>query len=179
MLSQLYSALFLLIPIVIGGVLHMFILTYGWLAFLKIPVYPKWFGANKTWHGFIVMPLVTILGVFCAQLIEQSLSLKPLLTPYPAILLGLALGLGYIIFELPNSFIKRRLGVPPGETPQRFRYFFILIDQLDSAFGFILVYYFFIKLHISIAFILLLIFPFVALIIKRLLFILKLKKHYH
>jgi CDP-diacylglycerol--serine O-phosphatidyltransferase len=71
------------------------------------------------------------------------------------------------------------LGVPAGETPQRFRFFFILVDQLDSAFGFILVYYFFIDISISMVFTLLIIFPFVALIIKRLLFILKLKKHYH
>ena len=33
--------------------------------------------------------------------------------------LGLALGLGYSLSELPNSFVKRRLGIPPGGVSKR------------------------------------------------------------
>jgi hypothetical protein len=46
--------------------------------------------------------------------------------------LGGALGLGYCIAELPNSFVKRRLGIPPAHTSSRFQY---LIDQSDSVIG--------------------------------------------
>jgi len=182
MLSDLITALFLLLPIVIGGVLHMVVLTHGWAAVLKVPVYPRWFGANKTWHGFIIMPLVTIPGVFVAQGVEQMLSPTQMigvtLMPYSPIVLGGILGMGYILFELPNSFVKRRLGIAPGETPAQYRLFFILLDQVDSAFGFVLAYYWVTDMSFSIALTMLLIFPGVALLVKRLLFIFKLKKNY-
>ena len=46
--------------------------------------------------------------------------------------LGLAVGLGYSLGELPNSFLKRRLGITPGERRSAVQY---LVDQADSAFG--------------------------------------------
>lgn len=182
MFNDLYTGLFLLLPIVVGGVLHMLVLTHEWVPALKIPVYPAWFGANKTWHGFIVMPLVTILGVLFAQALERTLGpvafINVTLLPYSAVLLGVLLGFGYIFFELPNSWLKRRLGIPPGATPKRHRVVFILLDQLDSAVGFVLVYYCWIDISVSVALTMLVIFPGVALSVKRILYWTKLKKHY-
>ncbi len=46
------------------------------------------------------------------------------------------MGLAYVLFELPNSFIKRRMDIPSGKTVSgtKGRIFF-LIDQVDSLFG--------------------------------------------
>ena len=57
-----------------------------------------------------------------------------------ALSLGFILGLTYILFELPNSFIKRRLGIPPGAKFNYKGVSFSLIDKMDSAFGVCLVY---------------------------------------
>jgi CDP-diacylglycerol--serine O-phosphatidyltransferase len=95
-----------------------------------------------------------------------------------AIALGLILGLAYILFELPNSFVKRRLGIKPGEIPERNKYIFIIMDQLDSGIGFALAYYLFYDISLSLALLIILTFPVVALVVKRMLFILKLKQHY-
>lgn len=87
------------------------------------------------------MPLATWPGVILAQKLETLFDLNaPLLTTEPAWLLGLLLGLGYCLAELPNSFIKRRLGVKEGQTSDRFKWFFVVLDQADSAFGCMLAY---------------------------------------
>ena len=51
--------------------------------------------------------------------------------------LGVAAGFGFMLGELPNSFLKRQLGIPPGEAPKEglARPFFLLADRLDSIVG--------------------------------------------
>jgi CDP-diglyceride synthetase len=56
------------------------------------------------------------------------------------IVLGVLLGLAYALAELPNSFVKRRLGIEPGKRPPRHAAWFALLDQADSAIGCVLVY---------------------------------------
>jgi hypothetical protein len=55
-------------------------------------------------------------------------------------LLGAILGFTYLLFELPNSYMKRKLGVTPGAKHQQYCYFFSWVDKSDSAFGLSLVY---------------------------------------
>ena len=174
------TALFLTLPIVVGGTLHMVFVTKQWLNVLAVPVQECWFGANKTWRGFIVMPLVTIPGVWLIQLIEPLVENGFLvsLQETSTVILGLGLGLGYVLLELPNSFIKRRLGAAPGKIPERCRYYFILFDQLDSGIGFTLAYYLLLDIPVNILFIQVAIFPIVALIVKRGLYFFQLKKTY-
>lgn len=68
------------------------------------------FGDNKTWEGFAA-------GVIAGTL--TGIALKPF---YPAVglaemvIVGLVEGLGAMIGDLANSFVKRRLGMKPG-TP--------------------------------------------------------------
>jgi hypothetical protein len=53
---------------------------------------------------------------------------------------GTVMGVAYMLFELPNSFIKRRLEIPDGKTERGVKgKIFFVIDQLDSMFGVILV----------------------------------------
>ena len=65
------------------------------------------------------------------------------------LLIGLLLGLGYALFELPNSFLKRRLDITPGKTLKGFmKGFFVFLDQADSVFGCALVVWLFYPLGI-------------------------------
>lgn len=173
-------ALWLTLPIVVGGVAHMFFVANNWLPALKVPILASAFGKNKTWRGVVVMPLVTVpgallLGAFSTVLPEK---LAFSLSNVSLVLLGILLGLGYVLFELPNSYIKRRVGIPPGETPEKGRFWFIAMDQLDSAFGFSLVYALVLDLPLVTYLFLLLQFPIVALLVKRILYWVRLKKSY-
>lgn len=128
-IGQIY---WLLLPIILGGVANM--------VFVKLPVLKAWrvpmdggktlrdgkrlFGDNKTWKGFVGMTVLTSL--FAALLWSWSLGIVR------AVLLGAGLGLAYVLFELPNSFVKRRLGRNAGTNGGIVQTFF---DQADSVIG--------------------------------------------
>lgn len=87
------------------------------------------------------MPFATLPGVWLSQGLERVFDLNtPLLVGHSPVLLALLLGLGYCLAELPNSFIKRRLGIKEGKTSDKAKWFFVVLDQADSAFGCILAY---------------------------------------
>lgn len=132
--SILQHTLIVVVPLVLTNTLHMLLVKYSWLSFINIPISEKQFGQNKTWRGFIFLIIVNALFVFTTvQLFAIQLN--------NSAFLGATLGFTYLFFELPNSFMKRKLGVGPGEKHQRYRYFFSWIDKSDSAFGLSLVYW--------------------------------------
>ena len=55
--------------------------------------------------------------------------------------LGLLAGIGFMAGELPNSFVKRQLGIAPGDAPTSLplRLATGLFDRIDSIFGVLLV----------------------------------------
>ncbi len=54
--------------------------------------------------------------------------------------LGALLGFAYMLFELPNSFIKRRLSIADGKTVHGIKgLVFFVVDQVDSIFGVVFV----------------------------------------
>jgi CDP-diglyceride synthetase len=136
------SRVFLLtVPLIVGGVVHMMAVKADILSYFKKPIHQSWFGRNKTWRGFLVMPLATWPGVLLARALEPAFELNaPLFAGHSTILLALLLGLGYCLAELPNSFVKRRLGVREGQPSERFTWFFVVLDQADSAIGCLLAY---------------------------------------
>jgi len=91
------------------------------------------FGANKTWRGAAVM--------FCGALgATLALSrwpwyrsrLPPELCEASPLLTGALLGAGVVVGELPNSFLKRQLNVPPGERSRSLAGTALsLFDQVD------------------------------------------------
>lgn len=139
------SALIIILPLIIAGIAHSVTIRKNWLVSLAqrpidmgLKVADKRiFGANKTWRGVLVMPIVTaisaILIIPLRDFLPNSLSLRPDIF---FVFLGLILGLAYILAELPNSFIKRQVAVGPGARPEGvwgiIAYF---IDQFDSATG--------------------------------------------
>ena len=106
------------------------------------------FGDNKTWKGllgYVVLNslMMLVLGIFFSILNWNDYSFiyqNHANTPVFNISVGALLGLVYAVFELPNSFLKRRLGIKPGKTAKGWkRVFFVFLDQADSIFGLCLV----------------------------------------
>jgi CDP-archaeol synthase len=96
------------------------------------------FGANKTWRGVVVAVVGCTLGVMVQRAIGERAG-RVALVDYrgPSImLLGIAMGIGASIGELPNSFVKRRCGIAPGATASgRRRALFYVWDQVDLMIG--------------------------------------------
>ena len=95
------------------------------------------FGPNKTIRGFVVMvPAAALAFALLGAAAPASLGIWDL-RPWSFAGLGAVAGLGFMIGELPNSFVKRQLDIPAGSaarTP-----FAALLhfagDRLDSGFG--------------------------------------------
>lgn len=174
-MSELLLVYYLQIPVVIGGVLHMVVVSRGWLPQLAVPVQQRLFGANKTWRGFIVVPLLTAVGALLLMPVELLLGERAPIRAAWLLPAGLWAGLGYMLGELPNSFFKRRLGIAPGATPEQGRRFFVLMDQLDSGIGVALAYALFPGLSLTAFLLFVLTFPLTALGVKRLLYMARLK----
>ena len=135
----LKTTVVMMLPLIVAGILHMAVVKWDSLSYLKIPLHPRWFGANKTWRGVFVMPALSVLGMFVARLVEASWQTS-ILGSHSALWLGLSLGFGYVFAELPNSYLKRRLGIRPGEISEQRPWLFSLIDQADSVVGCAVVY---------------------------------------
>ena len=106
------------------------------------------FGDNKTWKGMLGYILFNTLFSVLWGFACQGKALHDLNFFYQYhentipfnLLIGVLLGLGYSLFELPNSFLKRRLGIEPGKTMKGWqKVLFVFLDQSDSIFGCVLV----------------------------------------
>jgi CDP-2,3-bis-(O-geranylgeranyl)-sn-glycerol synthase len=99
------------------------------------------FGANKTVRGFVmIVPATSASFALLAALLNASpAGLAGLwsLSVGAYAWLGLWAGLGFMAGELPNSFVKRQLGVPPGAAARGrlAQPLFFLVDRLDSIVG--------------------------------------------
>ena len=73
--------------------------------------------------------------------------------------LGCWTGLGFMLIELPNSFLKRQLNIQPGAPAgtRRARKACFVIDQIDSVVGGLLAVWIFVPIPIATAISLLLI----------------------
>ena len=106
------------------------------------------FGDNKTWKGLVGYILLNSLSMVIFGLIFNALNWNQYSFIYQNhdnnllfnLGVGALIGLTYALFELPNSFLKRRLGIKPGKTANGWwRAFFVFLDQADSIFGLCLV----------------------------------------
>lgn len=106
------------------------------------------FGDNKTWKGFVGYVVFNMLAMVLFGVIFNMLGINSYSffyqsypnTPLFNLGVGALVGLAYGLFELPNSFLKRRLNIEPGKSAKGWKkYFFIFLDQADSIFGICLV----------------------------------------
>jgi hypothetical protein len=137
------KTLYLAFPVLLAGIFHTVVIRYDLLKWLKAPMDRgaefrgrRILGANKTWRGAAAMIGMSSLGMAA----QQHLRLRELeLFDYGrinAMLGGSLLGLGFVAGELPNSFLKRQCGIPPGAQATGGRYWIVTVfDQLDSVVG--------------------------------------------
>jgi len=135
-------------PVILGGILHMAVVQQGYLAALAKPLDGgrcwrgrRLLGDHKTWRGLLLIVLGTALLTSLQAVLEH---LFPQLRSWNLVDLerlgafstGLLWGLGYALAELPNSFLKRQLGIKEGKGSGGFGGLLqTLIDQGDSALG--------------------------------------------
>ncbi len=152
-----------LLPLVITNIAHMVLVKRNGWAALSIPIHVGAFGANKTWRGVVFVSVVNAVcfglinfpgGVLLSHLNDTATDatlyndaiLRDLSTwhGWEDILfkcfIGWVYGMAYVLFELPNSWLKRRMGIAPGATATRGAIWFTLLDKTDSALGVSLVF---------------------------------------
>ena len=151
---SLYITMF---PVILAGVFNMLLLK---IPFLKSHCRPidggkNWtdgkriFGDSKSVLGFWLMTLLggfteLFWGFLLQGIGETKRSLLYLYfenAPAFNFLIGMLFGFLYMLFELPNSFIKRRLSVSASEQGDRRRglkLIFFILDQIDSMLGIML-----------------------------------------
>lgn len=144
-------------PVVIAGIVHMIVVRRDLFAALRVPLDGgrtlggrPIFGPNKTWRGLVFMTLASMLlgafqglawgawaeraGVAPCDLARVPVGLHvpegPLAQAVGYAIFNFVLGLGYALGELPNSFVKRRIGIEPGKTSSKV---FFVVDQADSV----------------------------------------------
>jgi hypothetical protein len=121
------------LPVLGAPVAHGPVLRWDLATGLKRPISARLFGENKTWRGALVMTAgTTLAAVALARVRAYRRRLpEPIAAANPVIVGGL-LGLASWIGELPNSFVKRRIGIPPGEQLQSpAGVLFSVVDQAD------------------------------------------------
>jgi hypothetical protein len=140
-------AAWLILPVVLGGLGHVAVLKTDLLRSLAVPLDggARWrgrpvFGANKTWRGIVVMTGSTAVASGAQAALARRLRWRSALemedsAPVNAWAVGVVYGITYCIAELPNSFVKRRLGIAPGARVMRGAWLQYLVDQADSVVG--------------------------------------------
>ena len=112
-------ARWLFLPVLGAAALHAPVLRFDLLGELKRPIDGgrSWrgrrlLGDNKTWRGALVMSSGPLLATAALDRFDWYRRRLPVDTN--PLLLGTILGVSTVAGELPNSFLKRRLGIAPG-----------------------------------------------------------------
>ena len=149
--DPLTCALFLIFAFVIAGVAQTVWFRSRISQRFKVPLDfgmtcrgRRLLGDNKTLRGFMVMlPAAAgsffLIGLIFSRYPSLYARIWPV-SPSAFALLGLWAGFGFMVGELPNSFLKRQLDIPPGCAPQRMhsKVLFFVIDRFDSIIGMLL-----------------------------------------
>lgn len=134
----------LLLPLLWGGIFHGLVMKYQLAPALTRPIDGgqfwrgrRVFGDNKTWRGPLALGFGTGLGQAAVAMIWQNTAsfhrvFATERSVFTWFLFGFAVGFLAMLGELPNSFIKRRLGVQPGQgAGGRAALLFYVLDQID------------------------------------------------
>ncbi|MCR5616712.1 MAG: CDP-archaeol synthase [Clostridiales bacterium] len=183
-----------LVPAILAGIVVMIWCKLPVLKALSKPVDfgrnfadgKRIFGDNKTWKGILGYVLFNMIFSVLWGLVLGNGTLRDLDFFYQQhdntflynLLTGFLLGLGYSLFELPNSFLKRRIDVTPGKTKKGFwKVFFVCLDQADSVFGVALVVWLFYPLGIGLYLLYVLVGSLTHLFLNMMLYFMRLRKN--
>lgn len=183
-----------LLPVIIAGALNMAFCKSRFLASLSMPLDnektlrdgKRLFGDNKTYKGLLGYVVINMLayivwGFVCSFFKFGNLNF--FYVNYPDVIIynafvGVLLGLAYALFELPNSFLKRRFDVVPGKTAiGKRKFFFVFLDQADSIIGCVLVLRLFYRMSVIFFVCYVLIGALTHIVVNLLLYALKLRKN--
>ncbi len=142
-------ALWIALPVVAAGALHIAAIRLNFFpALARIPIDGgltvrgrRVFGDNKTLRGLVLMIGFTVLTATAQASLAAHYDWARALTPQPLtaagpLRWGALLGLGYVLGELPNSFLKRQINIAPGAPGAgTLGPVFWIIDQVDSLAG--------------------------------------------
>lgn len=152
-----FQLLFLGLPLLPAAVGQGLCIRYDWLPQFRKPMDlgltvagKRIFGDHKTWRGLVLNLLGCVAGASGQFVLQAHVALPSwlLLVDYTrdGILVGVLLGLGATVGELPNSFLKRQLGILPGQQGQRgLKWTFVLLDQVDITLGIWLMLYWLVR----------------------------------
>lgn len=136
------NLLWLALSLFIAGVIEAFLWKTSFFQLLNHPIQTEWFGANKKWRGLISLPIAMIVSVYLLSLVERLVPIfsqvEISFTDFNLLEFGLLVGFVFNLSELPNSFIKRRLNIPPGDETSKLFYF---VDHMDSTYGVLILWY--------------------------------------
>lgn len=157
MLKTILSMYITALPVILAGILNMLCVKQKWFKRYAKPLdrgtllrdKKRIFGDNKTDLGIFTMIVCSIIthiiwGEICKNTV-WGIELNKLYVNYENvitynIIVGVLMGIAYMLFELPNSFIKRRINIPDGKTLTGIKgKTFMIIDQIDSMFGIALI----------------------------------------
>jgi CDP-2,3-bis-(O-geranylgeranyl)-sn-glycerol synthase len=147
-MDPLACAVFLIVAFVLAGVAQTLWLRSQCSLRFAVPLDQgrtfrgkRILGANKTFRGLMVMVPATglafcLLGLVVGRNPDLNARLWSL-SPAAYAVLGLVAGLGFMLGELPNSFVKRQMGIPPGEAPRHRAAGVVafVVDRFDSIVG--------------------------------------------
>lgn len=138
----LVRTLYLFAPLLVSAALSGVVMRLDWLRVLKRPIDggAMWrgrriFGDGKTWRGVVIAVVGSIAAVAIQKHVVGEHVGSIAVVDYArvnAIVFGAAMGGGAMLGELPNSFVKRRLGIARGATATGpTSVFFYVWDQVD------------------------------------------------
>jgi CDP-2,3-bis-(O-geranylgeranyl)-sn-glycerol synthase len=145
--DPLACAMFLIVAFVIVGVAQTAWFTTEWSRAMAFPVDGgltlrgrRLFGDNKTLRGFVIMIPASAIAFVAVAVAGASGSPAAAglwnLTPLGYAALGAWAGFGFMAGELPNSLLKRQLGIEPGRAVRGLAFVYQFIgDRLDSGIG--------------------------------------------
>jgi len=145
-------SLLILIAFVLSGTMHVLWLRHPLSQPLNIPLDAnltfrgkRIFGDNKTVRGVLVIVPATGISFLLISMLQQYLPSWFSngiwnATHVTYAFAGILAGLGFILGELPNSFIKRQCNIPSGDVPRRkqWRRVTRITDRIDSILGILL-----------------------------------------
>jgi CDP-archaeol synthase len=116
------EAIWVFVPVLGAALLHAPVLSLDLLKPLRRPLDGgacfrgrRVFGDNKTWRGALVMTTGVLAATLLLSLWDPWWSRLPDgIRDAGPVLYGVLLGIGVVLGELPNSFLKRRLDIAPG-----------------------------------------------------------------